>query len=85
MLMKERVIKLKKLLFKNDVLNESYKVGEDLAQQQLQTADLLIKKEFASNQHYYLNAQEAASTTIKSLILQLNPGVENLTIDVEFF
>ena len=75
---------IKKLLFKNDILNDSYKVGEDLAFQQLHLAELKIKKEFASNQHFYKSAQEAAKTTIQFLVKQLNPEIEDLTVEVEF-
>jgi len=76
---------VKKILFKDDVFNGSYKQGEELAMKQLGQGDLLIKKEFASNEHFYLNAQETAISTIQCLIRELNPKVENLTIDVEFY
>ena len=76
---------VRKILFKDDVFNGSYKQGEELAMKQLGEADLLIKKEFASNQHFYMNAQEAAVSTITCLIRQLNPDVDNLTIEVEFY
>ena len=76
---------VKKILFKDDVFNGSYKQGEELAMKQLGQGDLLIKKEFASNEHFYLNAQEAAISTIQCLIRELNPKVEDLTIDVEFY
>lgn len=56
---------VKKILFKDDVFNGSYKQGEELAMKQLGQADLLIKKEFAANEHFYLNAQAAAVSTIE--------------------
>ena len=74
-----------KLLFVNSGFNESYKVGEDLARRQLNSADLLIKKEFTSNQHFYLNAEEAAKNTIECLIRQFNPDIEDLVVEIEFF
>ena len=74
-----------KLLFKNNIFNDSYSVGEDLARSQLNSADLLIKKEFASNQHFYLNAQEAAVSSIQCLVKQLNPKLPDMTVDVEFY
>ena len=74
-----------KLFFKNDLLNDSYKVGEELAHQQLGAAELLIRKEFASNQYFYLSAQKAARTTIQCLVRQMNPGVENLVVETEFY
>lgn len=76
---------VKKILFKDDAFNGSYKQGEELAEKQLDQGDLLIKKGLASNEHFYLNAQKAAVSAIKCLIRELNPEVENLTIDVEFY
>ena len=76
---------VRKLFFKNDLFDDSYKVGEDLASQQLRSADSLIKKEFTSNQHFYLSAQKAAISTIQCLVKQLNPEVTDLTVDVEFY
>lgn len=77
---------VKKLLFKdNDWFNGSYREGEELARRQLNNAELLIKKEFISNQNYYLNAQKAAKTTIETLVKQLNPDVLDLTVEVEFY
>lgn len=74
-----------KLLFQNNIFNESYAVGEDLARAQLNSADLLIKKEFASNQHFYLSAQDAAVSSIQCLVKQLNPTVPDMTVEVEFY
>lgn len=76
---------VEKILFKDDIFNGSYKQGEDLAKKQLEEADLLIKKEFASNQHFYSSAQEAAKSSIKCLIRQLNPSIEGLIVDVEYY
>lgn len=76
---------VQKLFFKNDWRNDSYKVGEELARKQLSSADMLIKKEFASNQHFYLSAQEAARSTIQCLVKQLNPEISDLTVEVEFY
>ena len=76
---------VQKILFKDDIFNGSYKEGEELAQKQLNEGDLLIKKEFASNQNFYLSAQEAAISSIQCLVRQMNPGVDNLAVDVEFY
>ena len=76
---------VRKLLFENDIFNDSHKAGEDLASQQLRSADSLIKKEFTSNQHFYLSAQKATINTIQCLVKQLNPEVADLTVDVEFY
>ena len=77
--------KIKVLLFKNDQFNDSYKLGEELARKQLTIADYLIRKEFTSNENYYVSAQKAARGTIECLIRELNPGIEDLKIDVEFY
>lgn len=74
-----------KLLFKNDMLNESFKYGENLAQSQLNAANALIRKELAANQNFYLNAEDAAVRTIQCLVKRFNPGIDNLTVEVEFY
>lgn len=76
---------VEKLLFKDDWFNGNYSEGESLAQKQLEKAELLIKKEFLSNQNFYLNAQDAARSSIINLVKQLNPNVENLNVEVEFY
>lgn len=76
---------VKKLLFRDDIFNGSYKEGEELAMKQLGQGDVLIKKEFQSNQGYYVTAQKSAKTSIINLVQQLNPNVENLNVDVEFY
>lgn len=77
--------KVEKILFKDDMFNGSYREGEELAMKQLNEADLLIKKEFAMNQNYYISAQNAARSTIECLVYKMNPGIDNLTVDVEFY
>ena len=74
-----------KILFKDDLFNGSYKEGEDLARQQLGEPELLIRKEFTSNQNYYISAQNSARTIISNLIKQLNPDNSELSVDVEFY
>lgn len=75
---------VKKLMFKNDLLNESYSIGEELARKQLNSADALIKKELAANQYFYKSAQNAAESMIKGLVKKLNPALDNLQVEVEF-
>ena len=77
--------KVDKVLFKDDMFNGSYRQGEELARRQLSEADLLIKKEFAMNQHYYLSAQNAARSSIECLVYKMNPGISDLTVEVEFY
>jgi len=77
---------VKKLFFHNDIFsNESDADGENLAKSQLDAAESLIRKEFASNQRFYQNAQDAAVISIQNLVRRLNPDVQNLTVDVEFY
>lgn len=76
---------VQKILFKDDIFNGSYREGEDLARKQLSDADALIKKEFASNQNFYFNAQKAAISSIETLVKQLNPKVDDLQVEVEFY
>ena len=73
------------LLFEDGVFNGSNRIGEELAKKQLGEAELLLEKEFTSNENFYLNAQKVAVNIIEALIKQLNPEVENLTVDVEFY
>ena len=76
---------VKKLLFKNDILNDSYSVGAELAKEMLDQGDLLIRKEFSSNQNYYKNAQDSAVSSIQYIVKQFNRDVEDLVVDVEFY
>ncbi len=76
---------VKKLFFKNDLFNDSYAVGEDLAREQLATADSLIKEELTSNRSFFESAENAAKISVSCLIRQLNPDVPDLTVEVEFY
>ncbi|MBO6310739.1 MAG: hypothetical protein J6N70_18250 [Oribacterium sp.] len=49
------------------------------------SADMLIKKEFASNERFYLSAQDAAVSTIQCLVRQLNPQNTDMIVEVEFY
>ena len=82
-----QILKITPLLQKNGKMigNGSYQEGEDLARQQQKEGEILIKKELTSNQHFYISAQNAAESMIKTLIKELNPDVEKLTVDVEFY
>ena len=66
-------------LFKN-----SAKIGVDTAQKQLQSAELTMRQNASSNQKYYRAAKESAEKILSNLVKQLNPQIENLTVDVEF-
>ena len=74
-----------KLQFRNNILDDSIKVGEEIARQQLKTADALIKKEFISNKGFYESAQNSARSLLINMIKQLNPDVEDIEIVIDFF
>ena len=67
------------------MLNDSYSVGAKLAKEMLDQGDLLIRKEFSSNQNYYKNAQDSAVSSIQYIVKQFNRDVEDLVVDVEFY
>lgn len=79
--------KIQKLLFEKDgfMKNGNYKEGEELAQQMLDEAFIMIENEFLSNESFFQNAQEAARTSITNLVLQWNPDVEGLKVEVDFY
>ncbi len=66
------------------IIKNSVKAGVDIAQEQLQSAEFKIWQSASSNQEYYRAAKESAERILSNLVKQLNPQIENLTIDVEF-
>ena len=74
-----------KLLFEDDWSNGTYSQGEEMARKQMKEAQVLVTKEFLSNQFFYLNAQNSAKNQITELVKQMNPNVEELIVEVEFF
>lgn len=75
---------VKRLLFENDMFNESIAVGETVAQKQLNEGYLLIEKSFASNTQYYDSAITAAESMIINLIKSLNMEILDLEVEIEF-
>ena len=75
---------VKRLLFENDMFNESIGIGEDMAQKQLKDGYLLIKKSFGLNTQYYNSAVTVAESMIINLIKSLNTEVTDLEVEVEF-
>ncbi len=75
------------LLFKNNAFigNGTYAEGEELARKQLSEGEELVKKEFISNETFLKSAEKSATATIESLVKQLNPDVEELNVDIEFY
>ena len=77
---------VQKMLFRKEgILNGNHKEGEKIAEEQYDKAYALINREFVSNQNYHQNAMNAAKSTIEALIKQLNPEVDNITVEVEFY
>jgi len=74
-----------KLFFDNNIFDDSIKVGETLARRQLENADMLIKRELMSNKDFYKTAQDSTKAMIISIIKQLNPDIEDLKVDVDFY
>lgn len=75
------------LLFKDNKLdpNSSIQTGEALAKRQLSEAQAKIQQEMQSNQQYYHYAMSSAETMIKNLVYTLNPGIDDLQVEVEFY
>ena len=71
-------------LFKDKGANESYQYGTDFAIAQQMKAKEYIEKELRSNQYFYDSAETAARRAITNLVRSLNPGVTELTVEVEF-
>ena len=60
-------------------------VGEDLAREQLQSAELTMRQKVKANQEFYKGACNSAEVLLRALILELNPKIPELTVEVEFF
>ncbi len=75
---------IEKLLFKNNIFNDSIAVGEEIAEKQLKEAYALMEKTFISNILYYDSALAAAESMIVSLIESWNMEVDGLEVEVEF-
>ena len=65
------------------LLKKSAAVGEDMAREMLQSAELELLQEANSNQQYYKNATENAKKILTNLVKQLNPDVPDLLVEVE--
>ena len=67
------------------LFKHSVKVGVDIANEQLKSAELSMQQNAKSNQAYYQRACDNAEKIIRTLVTQLNPSIPNLTVNVEFF
>lgn len=75
--------KTKQLLFMNDLFNDSYKVGADLAQQQFYLAYSKIHDTIITNPYYYDTARRSAMQIIGGLVKGLNSEIPDLQVFVE--
>lgn len=75
------------ILFAEDgsLVPHSTKEGVNQAASELQQAQSELLKSMRENQEYYQIARTSAKTLLETLIRQWNPGVDNLTVTVEFF
>lgn len=72
------------LEYKNDIFNDSIKVGEDLARKQFKEAYMRIMTEFTSNPNFFDSARSAAETIVVNLIKSFNPDIPDLVVEVNF-
>lgn len=72
------------LEYKNDIFNDSIKVGEDLARMQFKEAYMRIMTEFTSNPNFFDSARSAAETIVVNLIKSFNPDIPDLVVEVNF-
>lgn len=73
-----------RLLFKDDFWNGNYSDGVHLAVDQINDAEVRIKKALMANQYIYKNAQDVAISMISNLVKELNPDVPDIIVEVEF-
>lgn len=69
----------------NGLFKNSAKVGEDLAREQLQSAELSMRQNANTNQAFYKSACGSTEKILKTLVSQFNPQLPELTVEVEFF
>ncbi|MGM9941880.1 MAG: hypothetical protein ACI32N_07830 [Bulleidia sp.] len=69
---------------KVEKLNGDVKFGADKAREVLKDADLQMKQKLKNDPELFTKAKEFTKTFLTSLIKELNPDFENLTVDIEF-
>lgn len=65
--------------------SNSVKSGEDLARNQLSEAKQNIQEDFEANEQYSKLAEASATSMLAALIRGINPDVEDLEVEVEFY
>ena len=75
------------LHFKENKWNSenSVKSGEDLARDQLGEAKQKIQEDFESNEQYAKLAESSTTSILEALIKGINPDIEDLNVEVEFY
>ncbi|MCH5194548.1 MAG: DUF4230 domain-containing protein [Oscillospiraceae bacterium] len=76
---------VKKILFKNDIFNDSISVGEDIARNEINEGYNKIKDKLKSDPDFYKSAEDSATAIITNLVLALNPDIPDLNVTIEFF
>lgn len=76
---------VKKILFKNDIFNDSISVGEDIARNEINEGYNKIKDKLKSDPDFYKSAENSATAIIKNLVIALNPDIPDLNVTIEFF
>lgn len=76
---------VKHLFYDNDFKNEGIQEGFHLAKSLEDEAVKKMRIEFESHERYAKSAKAAAESAIELLVRQFNTGVDDLTVDVEFF
>ena len=65
--------------------DNSVKSGEALARNQLSEAKQRIQEDFEVNEQYSKLAEASTESMLAALIKGINPEVENLQVEVEFY
>ena len=63
----------------------SVKSGEDLAKNQLSEAKQNIQEDFEANEQYSKLAEASTQSMLSALIRGVNPDIEDLEVEVEFY
>ncbi len=74
------------ILYFNDegLLNETAKVGEAVAREQLSSAESSLIQNIRNNQRFDQSAKDSAVQILTILVKDLNPELPDLTVEVEF-
>ena len=81
-----RLDQLEDILFKKEGIgNGNFKEGVAQNMHEEEYALQAITASIEANQYFYEYAENAAISTIKRLVTQLNPDVPDLTVEVEFY